>query len=62
MHLFVLFQIYCGSVGGETEHFELLSQNSRRRFTLFWQRVPTNEPADNSAAQQEQHQMEVSNS
>uniref|UniRef100_A0A669B6L9 Nectin-4 n=1 Tax=Oreochromis niloticus TaxID=8128 RepID=A0A669B6L9_ORENI len=51
--------IFLNIVGAAVWYF-YTHEDQRRMFRLFWQRVPTNEPAINSAAQQEQQQMEQS--
>ncbi|XP_025999829.1 nectin-4-like isoform X1 [Astatotilapia calliptera] len=54
----VFICVFFLSIVGAAVWYFYTHEDQRRRFTLFWQRVPTNEPAGNSAAQQEQHQME----
>ncbi|XP_076731014.1 nectin-4 isoform X3 [Maylandia zebra] len=49
--------IFLSIVGAAVWYF-YKHEDQRHRFTLFWRRVPTNESAGDSAAQQEQHQTE----
>uniref|UniRef100_A0A669CNT0 Ig-like domain-containing protein n=1 Tax=Oreochromis niloticus TaxID=8128 RepID=A0A669CNT0_ORENI len=51
--------IFLTIVGAAVWYF-YTHEDQRHRFRLFWRRVPTNEPAGDSAAQQEHHQMEQS--
>ncbi|KAL3969866.1 dedicator of cytokinesis protein 3 [Sarotherodon galilaeus] len=56
----VLMCVFFLSIVGAAVWYFYTHEDQRRMFRLFWQRVPTNEPAVNSAAQQEQQQMEQS--